>query len=202
MRILTFNWHEAYICLLAKTGHPIDIVERFKGGSRVWFYETRPLPSNARVVREATARQGLRDGQYDAAICHNVKDLVWVQEWPVRKILVFHNKLSTEIALGHHSVDLEAYRDEVAQLIEATNDLELVFISASKREDWGFEGKVITPGIDLDEYGDYDGHDPRAGISILPAPDGTFYTPESRRSHETFFVAQSSSSGGRHLSPR
>ena len=161
MRILTFNWHEAYICLLAKTGHPIDIVERFKGGSRVWFYETRPLPSNARVVREATARQGLRDGQYDAAICHNVKDLVWVQEWPVRKILVFHNKLSTEIALGHHSVDLEAYRDEVAQLIEATNDLELVFISASKREDWGFEGKVITPGIDLDEYGDYDGHDPR-----------------------------------------
>ena len=98
MRILTFNWHEAYLCLLAKTGHPIDIVERFKGGSQVWFYETRPLPPNARIVREATARRGMREHTYDAVICHNVKDLLWVQEWPVRKILVFHNKLSTEIA--------------------------------------------------------------------------------------------------------
>ena len=161
MRILTFNWHEAYICLLAKTGHPIDIVERFKGGSQVWFYETRPLPPNARIVREATARRGLREHTYDAVICHNVKDLLWVQEWPVRKILVFHNKLSTEIALGHNSVDLDSYRNEVAQLLAATDDLELVFISESKRDDWGFEGAVITPGIDLDEYGGYDGHDSR-----------------------------------------
>ncbi len=33
-------------------------------------------------------------------------------------------------------------------------------------------------------------------------PGWYLYTLESRRSHETFFVAQSSSSGGRHLSPR
>ena len=40
-----------------------------------------------------------------------------------------------------------------------------------------------------------------AGISILPAPDGTFIHPRPPI-HETFFVAPSSSSGGRHLSPR
>ena len=60
MKLLTFNWHEAYLCLLAKTGHSIDIVERFKGGSKVWFYETRPLPANGRIVKEATARRALR----------------------------------------------------------------------------------------------------------------------------------------------
>ena len=161
MRILTFNWHEAYICLLAKTGHAIDIVERYKGGSQVWFYETRPLPANARIVREATARARLRERVYDAVICHNVKDLVWVQDWPVPKILVFHNKLSTEIALGRHSVDKDAYRAEVAQLLAATRDLQLVFISTSKRTDWAFDGSVIMPGIDLDEYGGYEGRDLR-----------------------------------------
>ena len=33
-------------------------------------------------------------------------------------------------------------------------------------------------------------------------PGWHLYTPEGRRAHETFFVAQSSNSGGRHLSPR
>ena len=161
MRVLTFNWHEAYICLLAKTGHAVDIVERVKGRSKVWFYETRPLPVNARIVKEATARRALRSRQYDAVICHNPQDLVWVQEWPVRKILVFHNRLSTEIALGYHTVDLESYRAEVAALVGATPDLKLVFISESKRDDWGLDGSVITPGIDLEDYEGYDGFDPR-----------------------------------------
>ena len=161
MRILTFNWHEAYICLLAKTGHQIDIVERFKGGSKVWFYETRPLPGNAAVVTEATARRRLRTRSYDVVVCHNVPDLVWSSEWPARKILIFHNKLSTEIALGRNTIDLETYRAEVKHLVETTRDVELVFISESKRDDWAFPGHVIPPGIDLEEYGGYHGSDPR-----------------------------------------
>ena len=160
MRLLTFNWHEAYICLLAKTGHAVDIVERFKGGSKVWFYETRPLPANARIVKEATARRALRSRQYDAVVCHNLQDLLWIQEWPVRKVLVFHNKLSTEIALGRHTVNLEAYRSEVAARVAATPDLTLVFISESKRADWGLDGRVVPPGIDLDEYAGYHGTEP------------------------------------------
>ena len=160
MKLLTFNWHEAYLCLLAKTGHSIDIVERFKGGSKVWFYETRPLPANGRIVKEATARRALRSHQYDAVVCHNMQDLLWIQEWPVRKILVFHNKLSTETALGRNTVDLEGYRGGVAERVRATPDLQLVFISESKREDWGLDGTVIPPGIDLDEYGGYHGSDP------------------------------------------
>ena len=161
MRVLTFNWHEAYICLLAKTGHQFDVVERVKGGSKVWFYETRPLPSNARIVKESTARRELRARTYDAIICHNIKDLRWAQEWPTRKILIFHNKLSTEVALGRHTVELESYRAEVAALLRATPDVELVFISESKRDDSGLAGRVIPPGIDLEEYGGYHGREPK-----------------------------------------
>jgi hypothetical protein len=32
LRILTFNWHEAYLCLLAKTGHHFTVVDKTKGG--------------------------------------------------------------------------------------------------------------------------------------------------------------------------
>lgn len=157
MRILTFNWHEAYICTLAKTGHAFDVVERMKGGSRIWFYETRPLPANARIVKERTARRLVREGAYDAMICHNVQDLLWAQELPVPKVLVFHNQLTTEIALGGNTVAIEDHRREVQKLVAATEDVTLVFISGSKAADWGLAGEVITPGIDLADYGGYTG---------------------------------------------
>ncbi len=157
MRILTFNWHEAYLCTLAKTGHAFDIVERMKGGSRTWFYETRPLPANARIVKERTARRRVRAGAYDVIICHNVQDLLWAQELPVPKILVFHNRLTTEIALGGNTVAVEDHRRDVGRLLDETEDLRLVFISQSKAIDWGFGGEVITPGIDLADYGGYTG---------------------------------------------
>ena len=44
LRILTFNWHEAYICLLAKTGHKFTVVDKHKGGHAGWLQGTRPVP--------------------------------------------------------------------------------------------------------------------------------------------------------------
>ncbi|MFP5378596.1 MAG: glycosyltransferase [Vicinamibacteria bacterium] len=161
MRILTFNWHEAYVSTLAKTGHAFDIVERMKGGSRAWFYETRPLPPGARVVREGTARAGLRAGDYDVLICHNVQDVLWARDLDVPKVLVLHNRLTTEIALGGWTVDVAAHRAEVHRVIADTPRLRVVCISESKRADWNVDATVITPGIDLADYGGYDGRDPR-----------------------------------------
>ncbi len=161
MHILTFNWHEAYLCMLAKTGHAFDIVERMKGGSRAWFYETRPLPANTRIVKERTARRRVREGAYDAVICHNVQDLLWAQELPLPKVLVFHNRLTTEIALGGNTVPVADHRKAVESLIDATDDVRLVFISRNKAADWGFEGDIVTPGIDLADYGGYTGEEPR-----------------------------------------
>ncbi|MBI4379370.1 MAG: hypothetical protein HY578_09770, partial [Nitrospinae bacterium] len=91
MKILTFNWHEAYICSLTRTGHDFEIVERSKGGSQIWFYQTRPVPENAIIVKEADALKRLASNYYDWAVCHNLKDLNDVKNFPVSKILIFHN---------------------------------------------------------------------------------------------------------------
>jgi glycosyltransferase involved in cell wall biosynthesis len=157
MRVLTFNWHEAYICLLAKTGHQFDVVERLKGGSLAWFYETRPLPPNVRIVKETTARHMLRQRRYDAVVCHTVRDAVWAREWPAPKILVLHNQLTTEIALGGHTVDPAEHRAELESLVAGVPDLQLVFISERKQRDWALPGRVIPPGIDLTDYDGYEG---------------------------------------------
>ena len=161
MRILTFNWHETYIALLAKTGHQFDVVEREKGGCRTWFYEMRPVPRNVHLVRESTARRGLRDQAYDVVVCQNARDLHAFGAYRVPKALVFHNRLTTELGLGGHADAIEARRAQVRAIIDISGDVVLVFISHSKREDWGLDGVVIPPGIDLDEYGGYVGEDAR-----------------------------------------
>ncbi|HYE89312.1 MAG TPA: glycosyltransferase [Vicinamibacterales bacterium] len=161
MNILTFDWHEPYICALARTGHRFDVVERTKGGHAQWFYEMRPLPRNARIIKDRTARQRARDGHYDAVICHNVPDLLWSRGYHVPKILVCHNKLATEIALSRGGIDGPSYRAEVRGLLEASRGLTVVFISDSKRADWDLPGHVITPGIDPAEYGGFHGSDAR-----------------------------------------
>ncbi|HDN67792.1 MAG TPA: methyltransferase domain-containing protein [Firmicutes bacterium] len=161
MRILTFNWHEAYICLLAKTGHQWHIIERLKGGVKHWLYQVRPLPSNATLVDEQTAMEKLNRGGYDLVICHNVKDLMQVQTSSVPKIMVFHNKLSTEIALGGNQVNRDKYLNDLRNLLDNIPHLHLVFVSESKRADWGLPGQVITPGIELDEYRSYEGTEPK-----------------------------------------
>ena len=162
MRILTFNWHEAYLCLLAKTGHQWDIVERSKGGSSIWFYETRPVPPNARIVSEATARDALRRGTYDAVVCHNLRDAKLIADYEVGAVLVFHNKLTTELALGGNQTDRASVLAECQNVLRAGVGFVLVFISEGKRQDWGLDGAVVKPGIDLTDYGGYQGREARA----------------------------------------
>jgi hypothetical protein len=170
MKILTFNWHEGYIHLLAKTGHQFDVVQKLKGGIFGWIHEFRPVPPNCRLISEDEAKDNLKLGYYDRIICHNINDLLFVHEFPVPKVLIFHNKLSCEIALGGNTINKEEYLRQVHQLFDATENLTLVFISKAKRDDWGLDGEIILPGIDIFEYGGYTGHMQkvlRVGI-ILP----------------------------------
>ncbi|MGE0039823.1 MAG: glycosyltransferase [Vicinamibacterales bacterium] len=159
MRILTFNWHEAYVSTLARTGHTFDVVERDKGGSRAWFYETRPVPPNVRIVREATARDRVRAGGYDVVICHNVPDLIWLRDDRVPRVVVLHNRLTTELALGGNTVPRRQHLADVARVMaEARGPVQVVCISETKKADWGFEdAAVIPPGIDLRDYDGYVG---------------------------------------------
>ena len=162
LRILTFNWHEGYISLLGKLPVTFDIVERSKGGYDRWMTEFRPCPRGSRIVDFKTAMGHLAREEYDAIICHDMSDLLLTRKSAVPQFMVFHNRLDTMIALGKNAVDPREYRKALADLMAQVSDLTPVFISASKKESWGFSGPVILPGIDIAEWGGYDGTDERA----------------------------------------
>ncbi|AMM40511.1 Methyltransferase type 11 domain protein [Candidatus Desulfofervidus auxilii] len=161
LNILTFNWHEPYICLLAKTGHLFEVVLRLKGGRKEWLVEQRPVPENIILISEEHALRKCYCHFYDIIICQNIDDLLLVKDIEIPKILIFHNKLSTEIALGGNTISKENYLKQLKLLIEQSEPIKLLFISQTKKMDWGLEGHVITPGIDPNEFENYQGHWPK-----------------------------------------
>lgn len=144
--------------MLAKTGGSFDVVEPQlgRGDVRKWDLRARALSQNMRITPLEKSRQKLEDGCYDLVLCHNFKDMKEVTPFPVPIILVFHNKLSTELALGDNSVEREKYLADVAPLANRAETM--VFVSQSKQDDWGFgEGLVIVPGIDPKDFMGYRG---------------------------------------------
>jgi spore maturation protein CgeB/SAM-dependent methyltransferase/Tfp pilus assembly protein PilF len=160
LKILTFNWHEPYICLLARTGFSFVVAEPdSRGAPRKWDARCRPVPENACVASPQEWRDGLENGVFDLVIAHNpIDDLVHLVRYGLPKILVLHNKLSTSLALGNNEDNVEEYRERIIdRLFASVPNLRLVFISEAKRDDWGLDGAVIEPGIDPEEYGGYRG---------------------------------------------
>jgi spore maturation protein CgeB/Tfp pilus assembly protein PilF/ubiquinone/menaquinone biosynthesis C-methylase UbiE len=160
LNILTFNWHEIYICLLARTGFSFIVAEPDNNGTpRRWDTRMRPVPDNVRIVTTPEWHAALRAGAFDLVIAHNpVQDLPHLVQFDVPKILVLHNKLSTSLALGNAEDDAREISGKIKNdLFAATPNLRLVFISDTKRADWGLDGTVIRPGIDPAEYGGYRG---------------------------------------------
>jgi len=156
LNILTFDWHEPYLCMLARTGHHLFVVEVEKGGVFGWQTFMRPVPRNVTLLKEADALGRCRRSAFDLVVCHNVRDLTTVQGTKIPKIIVFHNKISTEIVLGRDRIDVEQYRSMIRGFLVG-EDLSLVFISEAKQKDCDLPGTVIPPGIDVDDYGGYTG---------------------------------------------
>lgn len=159
LKIFSFNWHAPYLYLLSKLGHQFIIVEPevSPGIVKRWEVEMRPLPSNVKLISAVQAKQELEEGNIDLVLAHNVKDLLLTRGYQIPKILVFHNKLSTEIGLSRDAIDSNEYLKSIEFL---RRDVKEVFISESKRRDWGGQGDIILPGIDVLEYGGYSGETP------------------------------------------
>ena len=120
-----------------------------------WRKELRAIPQNITLMDKEGVLSQLKEGAFDLAICQNVKDLLFIKDFSLPKILVFHNKLSTEIALEKNQVKREEY---LSPLKNVFSMITLVFISENKRKDWGFEGRIISPGIEVEEYKNYAGN--------------------------------------------
>ena len=85
LKILTFNWHEPYLCLLSKLGHEFLVVEpEIKPGNiRKWSLGMRPIPNNFELISMAQAHEKLEEGEVDCVIAQNVNDLIEVKSYSV-----------------------------------------------------------------------------------------------------------------------
>ncbi|MBT5471673.1 MAG: glycosyltransferase [Nitrospina sp.] len=158
LKILTFNWHEPYLCLLSRMNHEFLVVEPEIASDhfRQWDSNMRPIPDNFNLISMEHAQEKLEQGEVDCIIAHNVKDLIEVRDYSLPKILVFHNCLNTEIKLGNGKVNRQEYLEKIKPLLKGVTK---VFISEMKRDDWEMEGNIILPGLDISEYGGYTGKD-------------------------------------------
>ncbi|MDZ4860392.1 MAG: glycosyltransferase [Candidatus Hydrogenedentes bacterium] len=155
--VLTFNFHEPYLCLMAKAGLRITVGLYEKPPyARAWQTKFRPIPPNIAFAEETIWRQDLRASKYDVVIAHNEMNAANIIDAQVPCILVCHNRrtfLETTVS-GDQEQGKLAYEKLLARLREKFS---FVFISESKRRDYGLDGAVIPPGIDADAYGGYTG---------------------------------------------
>ncbi|QPJ63429.1 MAG: glycosyltransferase [Candidatus Nitronauta litoralis] len=158
LNILTFNWHEPYICNLSRLNHTFFVVapEVAPGKLREWDKRMRSLPGNCHLISPEQAREKLQEGDFDLVLAHNVKDLLWLKNFDLPKICVFHCRLSTEIALSETPIDKTEYLKKVKSLLQ---DVHPVFISQNKKNDWNLPGAVIPHGIDINDFPQYSGNE-------------------------------------------
>ncbi len=149
-RILTFNWHESYLYLLAATGHDFTVARPDLGrnGKRDWDERLRPVPANVTLVDEADALAALANGAFDLSLAQNFRDLALVVKSPTPSVMLFHNSLTGELALGANTVRRRQFLSDVGGLIDQT--AARAFVSESKQNDWDLSSRsvVIPHGVD------------------------------------------------------
>jgi 2-polyprenyl-3-methyl-5-hydroxy-6-metoxy-1,4-benzoquinol methylase/thioredoxin-like negative regulator of GroEL len=160
-RVLTFNFHEPYLCLMAQSGLSMDVGVYEQGHlTRPWQTAYRDVPPNVRLLGEQAWRDALRSGAYDVIITHNEMNAMDLVESKAAKILVCHNRRTFLETTAQ--VDEGDPRQLFAELVDKLSRLyHFVFISESKRADYRIDGRVILPGIDIDTYGGYSGEEAR-----------------------------------------
>ena len=160
IRVLTFNFHEPYLCLMAKTGLDFTVGQYTSPSfAREWQTKFRAIPPNMKLAPESAWRRDLDAGMYDVVVAHNELNAASLFAYDTPKILICHNRrsfLETTVK-GDLAKGIKNYAGLLEKLSEYFH---FVFISESKRRDYGIDGRVILPGIDVEAYGGYRGNIP------------------------------------------
>lgn len=170
-RILTFNFHEPYLCMMAQTGLPMDIGLYHQGDlARSWQTKFRPKPDNLTEIPESEWRASMMAGKYDLIIAQNEMNAIDVFPAPCPKLLVCHNRRTflKSTARIDEGDPIHSFSYLLKRLVEV---FQFIFISESKRDDYGIPGRVILPGIDVEKFGGYTGETPcvlRVGNMMQP----------------------------------
>lgn len=160
-RVLTFNFHEPYLCLMARAGLPLVVGEFDEGRfHRPWQTKFRAVPPNVTFLPEAQWRADLAAKRFDVVIAQNEDNALDIAKeasasW-TPALCVLHNRRQY-IESMFPSAD-PIHRQRYGQVMEVLQRVfTLVYISESKRRSYRLPGIVIPPGLDASEYGGYRG---------------------------------------------
>ncbi len=124
--------------------------------ARHWHTQFRPIPTNMKLVEESTWRAELEAGKFDVVVAHNESNAIDLFKYDTPKLLVCHNRRTfLRETVTADVQDAAAVFDRLLDRLQER--FTFVFISESKRADYGIPGIVIMPGIDVEEYGGYSG---------------------------------------------
>lgn len=158
-RLLTFNCHEAYVHLLGKLGLDLDIVDALPGRyTPRWDLRMRPVPARGRLISLGDVQPG---SNYDAAIAHNLTDLLALRYLDVPKILVLHVSLAARVAEEPNAPDPSAMQARLKAYLEHSG-ASAVAVSRAKASSWGLTCPIIRPSADPEEYAGFAGDLPVA----------------------------------------
>lgn len=160
MRILTVNRHTAYLYLLSKTGHHFFVA----GGERWGELAQRPLPENVVILNKPVDKRTIKT--FDLVIGHDpFHDLMHLGLLAIRSripyIQILHGRRERT---GYRRSFLRRwlkriYCDLVLRTISFSKLIKFVFISPSVQSSWKLPGRVICPGIPVDEMLPYHGEE-------------------------------------------
>ena len=150
-RLLTFAWDARVVRTIASVGFDWEAVPRLHPDREAPWRLAHRLPRHVRVVSLETARRGLSDGRYDAALCHSLADVSEVASAGIP--VVFRLTGTPELADATGS-SREALERHIGPSVASVTR---VYESPSSREAWRWPGPVIGPCLDVDSYGPYDG---------------------------------------------
>ena len=116
------------------------------------------LPSNLTILSEHIWRNRLEHNYYDVIVAQNETNMLDIANAPGNKLLVLHNRRSFLENMPQYTKNEVV--SQVAALYEYLQPLcEFVYISDSKQATYAMPGRVIYPGIDVEEFGGYTGEE-------------------------------------------
>ncbi len=170
-RLLTFNCHEAYVHLLGKLGFDLDIIDGLPGRyASTWDERMRPVPEGGRLIR---LEQALAAGGYEAAVAHNLTDLLALRSLRMPKVLVLHVNLAARVREERGAPDVASMQRQLREYLSAVSAV-AVAVSEAKARSWGQTCAVIRPCADPEEYQGFEGEEAvalRVANQVLARPE-------------------------------
>lgn len=154
-RVLSFDRCSAALYAIAHAGYAIDVITP-PTAQQSAHESVFPLLSCLRPVPAALALEEMGQGAYCAVIASSLEQVQTAAQWDTP--LFFAPQVMLGELAGTSGMARRRARQQIEPLLSGVQE---VFLSASQRANWLSDGRVISPGAEVDHVIPYRGDDAR-----------------------------------------